>query len=323
MPSQQRLVFAGTPEFAATALRALIEAGHAIVAVYTQPDRPAGRGRRLQPGPVKQLALEHGIPVCQPEHFKSDAALAELAAWQADRMIVAAYGLLLPQQVLDIPAHGCLNIHASLLPRWRGAAPIQRAILAGDRETGVTIMQMDAGLDTGDMLLKLPCPIAPDETGGSLHDKLAVLGGKAIVQALANLEQLRPEPQDDAQATYARKLDKAEARIDWHKPAARLAREVHAFNPWPVSHTRLEGEPLRIWQAEAQEMSGDDSDQVPGTVVSTDSDGIDVACGQGLLRLQQIQPAGSKAMSAAAFLNGRPGRLQVGMRLGDDGGEAS
>lgn len=323
MTSPSPLIFAGTPDFAATALRALLDAGYEIAAVYTQPDRPAGRGRKLQPGPVKQLAQEHGIPVCQPEHFKSDAALAELAAWQADRMIVAAYGLLLPQQVLDIPAHGCLNIHASLLPRWRGAAPIQRAILAGDRETGITIMQMDAGLDTGAMLLKLPCPIAPDETGGSLHDKLATLGGEAIVQTLANLDNLTPQPQDDSQATYARKLDKAEARIDWHKPAARLAREVRAFNPWPVSHTRLEGEPLRIWQAEAREMSGDDSDQVPGTVVSTDSEGIGVACGQGLLRLQRFQPAGSKAMSAAAFLNGRPGRLQVGMRLGDDGGEAS
>ncbi|MFP4610964.1 MAG: methionyl-tRNA formyltransferase, partial [Thiohalophilus sp.] len=297
------------------------DAGHEIAAVYTQPDRPAGRGRKLQPGPVKQLALEHGIPVCQPDNFKSDAALAELARWQADRMIVAAYGLLLPQQVLDIPAHGCLNIHASLLPRWRGAAPIQRAILAGDSETGITIMQMDAGLDTGDMLLRLRCPIAPDETGGSLHDKLAALGGEAIVRALASLDQLQPEPQDDSQATYARKLDKAEARIDWHKPAARLAREVRAFNPWPVSHTRLDGEALRIWQAEAQETPAA-SDQAPGTVVSTDSEGIGVVCGQGLLLLQQIQPAGSKAMSAAAFLNGRPGRLQVGLRLGDNGGAA-
>ncbi|MDZ7661385.1 methionyl-tRNA formyltransferase [Thiohalophilus sp.] len=317
MPSEQRLVFAGTPQFAAISLRALLDAGHEIAAVYTQPDRPAGRGRKLQPGPVKRLAREHGIPVCQPENFKSDAALAELADWQAERMIVAAYGLLLPQQVLDIPAHGCLNIHASLLPRWRGAAPIQRAILAGDSETGVTIMQMDAGLDTGDMLLRLRCPIAPDETGGSLHDKLATLGGKAIVQALASLDQLQPEPQDDSQATYARKLDKAEARIDWYKPAIQLAREVHAFNPWPVSHTRLEGEALRIWQAGARETPPAASDQTPGTVVSTDSEGIGVACGQGLLLLQQIQPAGSKAMSAAAFLNGRPGRLQVGMRLGD------
>jgi len=317
MPSQQRLVFAGTPQFAAIALRALLDAGHEIAAVYTQPDRPAGRGRKLQPGPVKQLALEHGIPVSQPDNFKSDAALAELADWQADRMIVAAYGLLLPQQVLDIPAHGCLNIHASLLPRWRGAAPIQRAILAGDRETGITIMQMDVGLDTGDILLKLPCPIAPNDTGGSLHDKLATLGGEAIVQTLANLDNLTPQPQDDSQATYARKLDKAEARVDWHQPAARLAREVRAFNPWPVSHTRLEGESLRIWHAEAREISDAVTVQVPGTVVSTDSEGIGVACGQGLLLLQQIQPAGSKAMSAAAFLNGRPGRLQVGMRLGD------
>mgnify|MGYP000585197175 CR=1 FL=1 len=316
MPSQQRLAFAGTPEFAAIALRALLEAGHNIVAVYTQPDRPAGRGRKLQPGPVKQLALEHNLPICQPENFKSDAALQELAGWQADLMIVAAYGLLLPQAVLDIPRRGCLNIHASLLPRWRGAAPIQRAILAGDSETGVTIMQMDAGLDTGDMLLKRTCPIDPDETGGSLHDKLAALGGAAIVQALADLEHLRPEPQDDSQATYARKLDKAEARLDWHQPAAQLAREVRAFNPWPVSHTLLDGQPLRIWQARARDET---LGAEPGTVVSTDSDGIAVACGDGVLLLQQIQPAGSKAMSAAAFLHGRPGRLQAGMRLGDGG----
>ncbi|MDZ7803290.1 methionyl-tRNA formyltransferase [Thiohalophilus sp.] len=314
MTSPSPLIFAGTPSFAATALRALLDAGHNIVAVYTQPDRPAGRGRKPQASPVKQLALEYDLPVCQPENFNSDAALAELARWQADRMIVAAYGLLLPQKVLDIPRHGCLNIHASLLPRWRGAAPIQRAILAGDRETGITIMQMDAGLDTGDMLLKLSCPIAPDDTGGRLHDRLAKLGGEAIVQALANLDSLTPQPQDDSQATYARKLDKAEARIDWHKPAGQLAREVRAFNPWPVSHTLLDAQPLRIWQAQAQPAT---PGATPGTVLSTDVDGIAVACCEGSLLLQQIQPAGSKAMSAAAFLHGRPGRIEPGMRLGD------
>ncbi|MDR9437074.1 MAG: methionyl-tRNA formyltransferase [Thiohalophilus sp.] len=315
MASPSPLIFAGTPDFAATALRALLDAGHEIVAVYTQPDRPAGRGRKPQASPVKQLALEHNLPVCQPEHFKSDAALQELASWRADRMIVAAYGLLLPQKVLDVPRHGCLNIHASLLPRWRGAAPIQRAILAGDHETGITIMQMDAGLDTGDMLFKLPCPIDPHDTGGSLHDKLAKLGGEAIVQALTNLENLTPQPQDDSQATYARKLNKAEARIDWHKPADQLAREVRAFNPWPVSHTLLDAQPLRVWQAEAQPQA---PDATPGTVLSTDVDGIAVACGEGSLLLQQIQPAGSKAMSAAAFLHGRPGRIAPGMQLGDD-----
>ena len=315
MPSPQRLVFAGTPEFAATALAALLETDHEIVAVYTQPDRPAGRGRKLQPSPVKQLARLHDIPVCQPVNFKSDVALQDLAQWDADLMIVAAYGLLLPQKVLDIPRHGCLNIHASLLPRWRGAAPIQRAILAGDKETGITIMQMDAGLDTGDMLLKLACPIAPDDTGGSLHDRLAELGGQAIVQALANYPGgLTPEPQDNSQASYARKLDKAEAAIDWHKPADQLAREVRAFNPWPVSHTSLGGQPLRIWRAEAVT---DQSEAPPGTVLTTNKQGISVACGEGTLRLQQIQPAGSKPMESAAFLNGRPGQITPGMQLGD------
>lgn len=314
MTSPSPLIFAGTPHFAASALQALLDAGHEIVAVYTQPDRPAGRGRRPQASPVKQLALEHGLPVCQPVNFKSGEALAELASWQADRMIVAAYGLLLPQKVLDVPRHGCLNIHASLLPRWRGAAPIQRAIAAGDTETGITIMRMDAGLDTGDMLLKLPCPIAPDDTGGSLHDRLAKLGGEAIVQALANLDNLTPQPQDDSQATYARKLNKAEARVDWHKPAAQLAREVRAFNPWPISHTLLGDQPLRIWQAQAQP---GEPGAPPGHVIRTDVDGIAVACGEGSLLLQQIQPAGSKPMSAAAFLHGRPGRTAPGMRLGD------
>jgi methionyl-tRNA formyltransferase len=310
-----RLIFAGTPDFAATALRALLNTEHDICAVYTQPDRPAGRGRKLQPGPVKQLAQEHGIPVCQPASLKSDAARQELAGWDAEFMIVAAYGLLLPQAVLDIPARGCLNIHASLLPRWRGAAPIQRAILAGDEETGITIMQMDAGLDTGDMLLRLPCPIHPNDTGGTLHDRLAELGAKAIVQALTDLEKLEPVPQDESLATYARKLDKAEARVDWHKPADQLAREVRAYNPWPVSHTPLDGQPLRIWQARATSSEQGE----PGTVLRADNQGILVACGEGALWLEQIQPAGSKPMSAEAYLRGRPGILQPGIRLGAEG----
>lgn len=315
MSSPLRLIFAGTPEFAATALAALLGTEHEICAVYTQPDRPAGRGRKLRPSPVKQLALEHGIPVCQPANFKSEAVLQELADWQADMMIVAAYGLLLPQQVLDVPRLGCLNIHASLLPRWRGAAPIQRAILTGDDQTGITIMQMDAGLDTGDMLLKLPCPIAPDDTGGTLHDKLAELGGKAIVQVLTDYPDLTPEPQDNSQASYARKLDKNEAAIDWRKPAGQLAREVRAFNPWPVSHTTLGGEILRVWQAATTPHS---SDAAPGTVLAIDKQGIEIACGSGSLRLLQIQPPGSKAMTVAAFLNGRPGQIRPGMRLGEN-----
>ncbi len=309
------IVYAGTPEFAAVALAALLDTPHRISAVYTQPDRPAGRGRKLKASPVKELALERGLEVRQPESLKEAAEQDRLAALQPDLMIVAAYGLLLPAEVLTIPRLGCLNIHASLLPRWRGAAPIQRAILAGDNETGITIMQMDAGLDTGDMLLKLQCPITPDDTGGTLHDKLAELGGKAIVQALTNYPDLVPEHQDDHQATYARKLDKNEAAIDWQKPAEQLAREVRAFNPWPVSHTTLGGKILRIWQAATTSHS---SDAAPGTVLVIDKQGIEIACGSGTLRLLQIQPPGSKAMTVAAFLNGRPGQIQPGMRLDED-----
>ena len=319
MTAPLRLIFAGTPDFAASALRTLLDAGdpaHEVIAVYTQPDRPAGRGRRLAASPVKQLAEKHRIPVYQPENFKHDKDIATLQKLDADLMIVAAYGLLLPPAVLEAPKQGCINIHASLLPRWRGAAPIQRAILAGDRETGITIMQMNEGLDTGDMLLKRPCPISEDDTGGSLHDKLAVLGGEALLEALAGLRagRLRAEPQDDSQSSYAAKLSKQEARLDWREDARALARRVRAFNPWPVAQTRAGDTVLRIHAAEALDGS---AGAEPGTIVAAGKAGIDVATGEGLLRLRQLQPPGKKAMDAAAFLNGYADLLPPGSRLGE------
>lgn len=305
MPDKSlRIIFAGTPEFAATALAALIKHGHEIVAVYTQPDRPAGRGRKLMQSPVKQLALTHGIPVQQPASLKKDpAALEHLRAYQPDVMIVAAYGLLLPQTVLDIPTHGCLNIHASLLPRWRGAAPIQRAILAGDTHTGITIMQMDAGLDTGDMLLTLPIAIGAHETGGDLHDRLAALGAEAILQTLQDLQarRLQPEKQDNALATYAKKLDKQEAWIDWTQPAAQIDRQIRAFNPWPVAQTRIADKVLRIRKAEVNDTAHDAS---PGTILHVNNQGIDVACGMSRLRLLDGQLPGGKPLAIQALLNG-------------------
>ncbi len=319
MTAPLRLIFAGTPDFAASALRTLLDAGdpaHEVIAVYTQPDRPAGRGRRLAASPVKQLAEKHRIPVYQPENFKHDKDIETLRKLGADLMIVAAYGLLLPPAVLEAPKQGCINIHASLLPRWRGAAPIQRAILAGDRETGITIMQMNEGLDTGDMLLRRPCPISADDTGGSLHNKLAVLGGEALLEALAGLRagRLRAEPQDDSQSSYAAKLSKQEARLDWREDARALARRVRAFNPWPVAQTRAGDTVLRIHAAEALD---DSAGAEPGTVVAAGKAGIDVATGEGLLRLRQLQPPGKKAMDAAAFLNGYADLLPVGSRLGE------
>jgi methionyl-tRNA formyltransferase len=304
-----RIIFAGTPPFAAAALDALADAGHDIVLVLTQPDRPAGRGMKLTPSAVKQAALARGLPVFQPSSLKTPAAQEELRAAGADVMVVAAYGLILPQAVLDLPRFGFLNIHASLLPRWRGAAPIQRAILAGDAETGITIMQMDAGLDTGAMLSKTVVPIRDSDTAASLHDTLAAAGAVAIVAALANYPALKPEPQDDAQATYAAKLAKDEAQLDWGQSAAVLARAVRAYHPVPGAWTLLDGTPLKIWAAQAESGSG-----APGEILRADADQLIVACGSGALALQEIQPAGSKRMSAAAFLAGRP--LPPGTRLG-------
>lgn len=309
-----RIVFAGTPDFAATALKALLATRHQVVGVYAQPDRPSGRGRKLTPGPVKQVALGAGIPVFQPQSLKSAEAQDELRALDADVMIVAAYGLILPPAVLDIPRHGCLNIHASLLPRWRGAAPIQRAIAAGDRETGITIMQMDAGLDTGDMLLKAITPIEDDDTGGSLHDRLADMGGKAIVKALEHLEkgELSGEAQDEARACYASKLSKDEGHIDWTLDAPAISRLIRAFNPWPGTYTDLDDLRIRIHQAEVLD---DTSDRHPGTVIRRGRDGIDVACGLESLRITRLQLAGARPQSANDLINGGREILMPGQEL--------
>ncbi|NDP49537.1 MAG: methionyl-tRNA formyltransferase [Sulfuriferula multivorans] len=304
-----RIIFAGTPPFAAAALNALADAGHDIALVLTQPDRPAGRGMKLMPGAVKQSAVARGFPVSQPLSLKTPEVQAELRAVDADIMVVAAYGLILPQAVLDLPRLGCLNIHASLLPRWRGAAPIQRAILAGDAETGITIMQMDAGLDTGAMLSKTLIPINASDTAASLHDVLARAGATAIVTALADYPALIPATQDATKATYAAKLTKDEAQLNWSDPAESLARAVRAYNPVPGAWTLLDGAPLKIWSVQAGPGSG-----VAGDVLRADPAQLTIACGCGALVLQEVQPAGSKRMSAAAFLAGRP--LVPGTRFG-------
>ncbi|PWB51062.1 MAG: methionyl-tRNA formyltransferase [Nitrosomonadales bacterium] len=305
-----KLIFAGTPDFAAEALQALLHAGHEVALVLTQPDRPAGRGMSLTMSPVKQLALANGLKVLQPNSLKQAEIQEQLKAVQADAMIVAAYGLILPREVLAIPRLGCLNIHASLLPRWRGAAPIQRAILAGDSETGITIMQMDAGLDTGPMLSRFPLAVGDRETAQTLHDKLAALGAEAIVSTLERLrkETLPGQIQDDSQATYAAKLSKAEARLDWRLPARELERAVRAYNPFPVAQGAFKGEVWRIWQAAAREESGP-----AGEILRADRDGLLVGCGQGALLLQEVQKAGGKRLSAAQFLQGNP--VTVGERF--------
>lgn len=299
-----RIVFAGTPEFAVSSLRAAAR-HHEVVAVYTQPDRPAGRGRGLAPSPVKLEAVARGIPVYQPESLKDEAAQQQLRDLQPDLMVVVAYGLILPKAVLAIPTHGCWNVHASLLPRWRGAAPIQRAIQAGDAKTGVCLMQMEAGLDTGPVLLHQELPIAATDTGGQLHDKLAELGAQVLSDGLGLLRAgIKPiaRPQPEQGVTYARKLDKAEAKLDWAQDAGALARTVRAFNPWPIAEATLAGERVRIHGAVALEA---DHGQAPGTVLAASRDGIDIACGQGALRLRVLQREGGKAITAADYLNAR------------------
>lgn len=313
MTQALRLVFAGTPEFAAEHLKALLDTPHQIVAVYTQPDRPAGRGQKLMPSPVKQLALQHGLPVLQPPTLRDPAAQEELRALAPDLMVVVAYGLILPQVVLDIPRLGCINSHASLLPRWRGAAPIQRAVQAGDAESGVTVMQMEAGLDTGPMLLKVTTPITAGDTGGSLHDRLAQLGPQAVVQAIAGLAAgtLQGEVQDDDLATYAHKLNKDEARIDWNRPADELERLVRAFNPWPICHSTLDGQPLKVLAAEPAEGRGQ-----PGQILDASKDGLTVACGEGALRLTRLQLPGGKPLAFADLYNSRREQFAPGRVLG-------
>jgi methionyl-tRNA formyltransferase len=317
-----RVVYAGTPDFARVALACLHAAGFTIPLVLTQPDRPAGRGMKLQASPVKQFALDHGMAVAQPQSLRLDgkypgdaaAARAAIQAARADVMVVAAYGLILPQWVLDSFRLGCFNIHASLLPRWRGAAPIHRAIEAGDAETGVTIMQMDAGLDTGDMLLVERVPIAADDTTASLHDRLAVLGGRMVVEALelAACGGLRPVKQPAEGVTYAQKIEKNEAAVDWSQPAAVIARRIRAFNPFPGASTSWQGETIKLWQGRAQDEGP--RGEAPGTVLHSGGDGIVVQCGQGVLRLTELQRAGGKRLPAADFLRGAA--LATGAVLG-------
>ncbi|MGW7773046.1 methionyl-tRNA formyltransferase [Pseudomonas machongensis] len=308
-----RIVFAGTPEFAAEHLKALLDSPYEIVAVYTQPDRPAGRGQKLMPSAVKALALAHDIPVYQPQTLRNADAQAELAALKPDLMVVVAYGLILPQAVLDIPRLGCINSHASLLPRWRGAAPIQRAVEAGDAESGVTVMRMEAGLDTGPMLLKVTTPISADDTGGSLHDRLAQMGPGAVVQAIAGLADgsLQGEVQDDALATYAHKLNKDEARLDWSRPAVELERLIRAFNPWPVCHSTLDGETVKVLGANLSTGKGE-----PGEILSASKDGLVVACADGALSLTRLQLPGGKALAFSDLFNSRREKFASGKVLG-------
>ncbi|CAK3753144.1 methionyl-tRNA formyltransferase [Vibrio crassostreae] len=314
MSQSLRIVFAGTPDFAARHLAALLSSEHEVIAVYTQPDRPAGRGKKLTASPVKNIALENNIPVYQPENFKSDEAKQELADLNADIMVVVAYGLLLPQVVLDTPRLGCINVHGSILPRWRGAAPIQRSIWAGDKETGVTIMQMDIGLDTGDMLSIATLPIEATDTSASMYEKLAGLGPDALVECLSDIASGKAvaEKQDDELANYAKKLSKEEARINWSDDAAHIERCVRAFNPWPMSHFEAAENNIKVWQSRVAEQT---SDKPAGTILQADKTGIYVATGQGVLVLEQLQVPGKKAMSVQDILNSRASWFEVGTQL--------
>ncbi|WP_035889564.1 methionyl-tRNA formyltransferase [Franconibacter helveticus 513] len=304
MSDSLRIIFAGTPDFAARHLDALLSSAHQIVGVFTQPDRPAGRGKKLMPGPVKVLAQQHAIPVFQPVSLRPAENQQLIADLEADVMVVVAYGLILPKAVLDMPRLGCINVHGSLLPRWRGAAPIQRSLWAGDKETGVTIMQMDAGLDTGDMLYKLACPITAQDTSASLYDKLAQLGPQGLLATLDQLSEgsAQPEVQNESLVTYAEKLSKEEAKLDWSLSAAQLERCIRAFNPWPVSYFLMDEQPVKVWQASVIEAA---TAKKPGTIIEANKNGIQVATAEGILNLETLQPAGKKAMSAQDLLNSR------------------
>ena len=301
-----RIIFAGTPDFAAAHLQALIDAQHNIIGVYTQPDRPAGRGKKLTPSAVKILAQAHNIPVYQPGSLKTQQSQDELAALNPDLLVVVAYGLILPKPVLDTPTQGCINVHGSILPKWRGAAPIQRAIWAGDHETGVTIMQMDEGLDTGNILLIERLQITPDDTSAILYDKLAALGPKALVTALSTFSQLTPVAQNNEHASYAKKLSKDEAELNWHLSAVQLERNVRAFNPWPVAWFMYNDNPIKVWQAHFQIPSeSSSSNQAPGTILSFDKHGLKVMTNQGILVITNLQQAGKKAQDVSQLVNGQ------------------
>lgn len=312
MTTPLKVIFAGTPDFAAQHLAALLDSKHDVVAVYTQPDRPAGRGKKLTASPVKVLGEEHNIPVYQPATLKQDAAQQELAAIDADIMVVVAYGLLLPTAVLNAPKLGCINVHGSILPKWRGAAPIQRAIWAGDSETGVTIMQMDEGLDTGDMLHIATLPIESSDTSATLYDKLAALGPKALVDVLDNFDSYSPEKQDDALATYAKKLSKEEALINWHDDAAQIERNIRAFNPWPVAWMKIDEHNVKVWSGDVVAL---DKAVSPGTIVSANKEGITIATGKGALRITSLQIPGKKALPAADVINARQAWFEIGRNL--------
>ena len=304
MSDSLRIIFAGTPDFAARHLDALLSSQHQIVGVFTQPDRPAGRGNKLTPSPVKVLAEQHSLPVFQPVSLRPEDNQKLVSDLNADVMVVVAYGLILPKAVLNMPRLGCINVHGSLLPRWRGAAPIQRALWAGDAETGVTIMQMDVGLDTGDMLHKVSCPITAQDTSATLYDKLAEMGPQGLLATLAELANgtATPEKQDEALVTYAEKLSKEEARLNWTLSAAQLERCVRAFNPWPVSFFMIDGQPVKVWQSQT---IAAEQNQAPGTIISADKHGIAVATAEGALLMTQLQPSGKKSMSAQDLLNSR------------------
>jgi len=309
-----RIIFAGTPDFAARHLDALLSSGHQVVGVFTQPDRPAGRGKKLMPGPVKALAEEHNLPVFQPVSLRPQENQQLVSELNADVMVVVAYGLILPKAVLDMPRLGCINVHGSLLPRWRGAAPIQRSLWAGDSETGVTIMRMDVGLDTGDMLYKLACPITAEDTSATLYDKLADLGPQGLMKTLQQLAdgKAQPEVQDEALVTYAEKLSKEEAQLDWSLSAAQLERCIRAFNPWPMSWMTIDEHPVKIWKASV--IDGEVNAE-PGTIIDATRHGIQVATAEGILNLESLQPAGKKAMSAQDLLNSRREWFTPGTRL--------